>query len=509
MTDNPVSCEPSQLRTMLEILQYEWAIRALIASSMVGVMCGILGAFIVLRNMSLVGDALSHAVLPGVVFGFVVAGYAVMGFFLGAVLAGIIAAILITWLQNNVPIKNDAAIGIVFTAMFSIGVMWISRISRNDGVHLDLNDFLFGNALGVSNQDLYLTGVITIVVIINVVMFYRYLFATTFQSVIAETMGISVQVVYYFLMSLLSLAIVASMKAVGVILVVAMLIAPACTALLLSDRLQIVVMISAFFGLLSAVTGLLFAIWLDTTPGPAMAIMGAFFFLLAVFFSPKKGLLFKYVRQNRLREKVEIEDVLKQSLKLHELGELTFGKLVNRLSFKSAKIKRYLNVLQKKGLVNFSKNKIVLTGKGIDQGTKLVRAHRLWETYLVEKVGLTGEQIHEDAEIYEHILTDELMDEVEHDLGYPTVDPHGSPIPKKNIIQHLKLSQIGQNQRAIILEKQDTEQASAELWKLGLMPNTKILIVNLKDNHMKIKQKEQIIDISLGLAEQICVSLNG
>ena len=185
---------------ILEILQYEWAIRALIASSMIGVMCGILGVFIVLRNMSLIGDALSHAVLPGVVLGFVVAGYSVLGFFAGAVFAGIVTAILITWLQRNVPIKNDAAMGIVFTAMFSIGVMWISRISRQDGVHLDLKDFLFGNALGVSNEDLYLTGAITIFVILSVIVFYRYLFATTFQVVIAQTLGIPVKAVYYFLM---------------------------------------------------------------------------------------------------------------------------------------------------------------------------------------------------------------------------------------------------------------------------------------------------------------------
>jgi ABC-type Mn2+/Zn2+ transport system permease subunit len=182
---------------IIEILQYEWAIRALIASSMVGIMCGVLGVFIVLRNMSLIGDALSHAILPWVVFGFVVAGYSLIGFFTGAVIAGLIAAVIITWIQQNVKTKNDAAIGIVFTAMFSIGVMKISQISRDDGVHLDLKDFLFGNVLGVSNEDLYLTAFVTVYVLVSVIVFYRYLFATTFQSVIAETMGISVQTVHY------------------------------------------------------------------------------------------------------------------------------------------------------------------------------------------------------------------------------------------------------------------------------------------------------------------------
>ena len=416
---------------IIEILQYEWAIRALIASSMIGVMCGILGVFIVLRNMSLIGDALSHAVLPGVVLGFVVAGYSVLGFFTGAVLAGIVTAVLITWLQRNVPIKNDAAMGIVFTAMFSIGVMWISRISRQDGVHLDLKDFLFGNALGVSNEDLYLTAMITVFVIISVIVFYRYLFATTFQVVIAETLGIPVKLVYYFLMLLLSLAIVASLKAVGVILVVSMLIAPAATALLLSDKLQQVIVISALLGLFSAILGLILAIALETTPGPAMAVTATLFFLTAVIFSPKKGLLFKALHQNNIRRKVELEDTLKQSLKLHELNDLTLGNLANRLGFSERKVNKYLSKLRQANLVEVQGTAIGLNERGVRAANKLVRAHRLWETYLVNQVGMNEAQIHDHAERLEHILTDDVLDEVDKELGYPNIDPHGSPIPKK------------------------------------------------------------------------------
>ena len=139
-----------------QILQESWAMRALIASTMVGITCGILGAFIVLRNMSLIGDALSHSILPGVVIAFVILGYNTFGFFIGSVIAGLLSAVAITWIQQNIKTKNDAVIGIVFTAMFSIGVIGISSISRT-GVHLDLKDFLFGNVLGVGNEDLYMT----------------------------------------------------------------------------------------------------------------------------------------------------------------------------------------------------------------------------------------------------------------------------------------------------------------------------------------------------------------
>ena len=125
-------------------LTQEWAIRALIASSLVGIICGVLGCFLVLRNMALIGDAMSHSVLPGVVIAFLVFGYSTIGFFIGATLTGLIAAILITWVQHNLKIYNDSAIGIVYTAMFSIGVIGISKISNNpdSSVHLDLKDFL-------------------------------------------------------------------------------------------------------------------------------------------------------------------------------------------------------------------------------------------------------------------------------------------------------------------------------------------------------------------------------
>jgi ABC-type Mn2+/Zn2+ transport system permease subunit len=262
-----------------------------LASTMIGVMCGILGCFIVLRNMSLIGDALSHAILPGVVFAFIFFGYSVIGFFTGSVIAGLLSAVLITWIQQNVKTKNDAAIGIVFTAMFSIGVMGISWLSKKQGVHLDLKDFLFGNVLGVSDEDLWLTAGVTVYVVLSVIIFYRYLFITTFQPVIAQTMGISTKVVHYFLMLLLSFAVVASLQTVGVILVVAMLITPASTAILLSDRLQNVVIIAAILGLLSAVVGLIVAIAIETTPGPAMAVVSTIFYAMAVLFAPKKGIL--------------------------------------------------------------------------------------------------------------------------------------------------------------------------------------------------------------------------
>jgi ABC-type Mn2+/Zn2+ transport system permease subunit/Mn-dependent DtxR family transcriptional regulator len=418
---------------LIEVLQEVWALRALIASSLVGIMCGTLGAFIVLRNMSLIGDALSHAILPGVVIAFVLVGYSSLGFFVGAVIAGLISAVGITWIQRKVQTKNDAAIGIVFTAMVSIGVIGISRISKSgSGVHLDLKDFLFGNVLTVSDSDVLLTAAITLFVVISIIVLYRPLFLTTFQSVIAQTMGISVSLIHYFLMLMLSFAVVASLQTVGVILVVAMLITPASTALLLSSRLKTVLILSAMIGWIAAVGGFCLAVLFDTTPGPAMAVAATGIYLIAAFAAPRKGLIAKWFAKNKQQQRVEYEDILKQSLKLHLNNALNISALSSNIGLSRRKLKRYLARLGKAGYVSLRGDVVVLEPKGIERATGLIRAHRLWETYLAQQVGLSAEQIHDDAEHYEHLLTADILDAVDEELGYPSEDPHGSPIPKKD-----------------------------------------------------------------------------
>lgn len=420
---------------MLELLQIltteSWAVRALIASSLVGLMCGILGCFIVLRNMSLIGDALSHAVLPGIFFAFLLVGYSTIGFFVGSTIAGLITAVAISWIQQNVQTKNDAAIGIIFTAMFSLGIMGISWLNQSEGVHLDLKDFLFGNVLGISNEDIFLTLGITVYTIICVVVFYRQLFITTFQPTIAETMGISAKTIHYFLMLLLSFAIVASLRTVGVILVVAMLITPAATALLLSERLVRVIFLSGIIGVLSAVFGLVFSILLETTPGPAMTICATFFYFAAVLFSPSQGLIFRYNQNKVERKRVVREDILRQVVKKYPDSSMAIPELSERLGMKGDFLRGYVKRMAQSKLLAYNDDQIILTEAGLAKAEQLVRAHRLWETYQVKKMGLDSDQIHNEADQIEHFLSEELLDEIDKELGFPTKDPHDSPIPSK------------------------------------------------------------------------------
>jgi len=492
---------------LLDIFSAEWAIRALIASSLVGVMCGVIGAFIVLRNMSLIGDALSHAILPGIVVAFLIVGYSTIGFFVGSVLAGLIAAVGITWIQHNVKTKNDAAIGIVFTSMFSLGVIGISYISNRPGggVHLDLGDFLFGTVLGISNEDIILTAITTVFTLISVIIFYRHLFVTTFQPVIAETMGISVKFIHYFLMLLLSFAVVSSLRTVGVILVVAMLITPASTAMLLTNKLKNVVILSGVFGLLAAVLGLLSAILLNTTPGPAMCIVATILYFIAAIFSPEKGLLFKYFNQLNQKKKIEQEDIIKLITKQKETQSISSQKIQEILGYSKSRVKSNISILIKDGLLQESKGEYRLTIKGNSNAQALVRAHRLWETYLVNKTGLNEGQIHPDAERLEHLLTAEMIDEVDQALGYPDSDPHGSPIPKKGHIPQHPLLRLKPRSRAKIAKNQISESIESELWELGLVANTTFQIENINANSVMIKVGQKSIPIPARLAQQINV----
>lgn len=484
---------------LLETLSEPFAIRAILACSMVGVMCGIIGCFIVLRNMSLIGDALSHAILPGIFVSFIFLGYSTIGFFVGSVLAGIFSAFLITWIQHNVKTKNDASIGIVFTVMFSLGVIGISWLNAEKGAHLDLGDFLFGNALGVSNEDLILTGIVMLYTMVSVALFYRYLFITTFQPTIAATMGISVKMVHYFLMLLLSFAVVAALRTVGVILVVAMLITPSSTALLLSNKLKRVIVISACIGLVSAIVGMALSIVWNTPPGPMMVVVSTTFYAFAVLFAREKGLLPRAIRKHAQSNKIEREDIIKYAIKFFEKKKLTLQEIQQYLGLKEGRVKSHLDYLKKDGLLTLD-NGIGLTYKGKQKAESLVRAHRLWESYQVTSMGLSEGQIHEEAEILEHHLSEDILDQVDQKLGYPSMDPHGSPIPPKLIAPKRPLLNIKLGTKAIIAKEQISDQIESELWELGLLPDSAITLVKVEKDVVRVKYQGRPLVIPAKLA---------
>ncbi|WP_216830031.1 metal ABC transporter permease [Alkalihalobacterium elongatum] len=272
-----------------QVSRYNYLQQALIAAILVGIICGVIGCFIILRGMALMGDAISHAVLPGVVIAYMVGA----SFFVGAVIAGVLTALGIGYVSQNSRIKDDSAIGILFTAAFALGVVLLTNLR---GTSLDLWHILFGNVLAVSRSDLWVTFGIGAFVLLMIFLFYRPLLMSTFDPTMAKAAGIPVQMIHYLLMLLLSLVTVASLKTVGIILVVAMLITPGATAYLLTDRLPVMLFLSAFFGSISAILGIFFSVVYDVASGASIVLVASVIFGLVFFFSPKQGVVTRYFR---------------------------------------------------------------------------------------------------------------------------------------------------------------------------------------------------------------------
>lgn len=278
------------------VVQYRFLQHALYTSVMVGIFSGVIGCFIVLRGMSLMGDAISHAVLPGVAIAYSLG----INLFFGAVVTGLLTSLAIGYVQQNSRIKNDSAIGIVFSAAFALGVILIAQAQSAT----NLNNILFGNVLTVSVQDMWTTLGVGAFVLLCVYLFYKELVISSFDPTMAAAYGLPVRLIHYMLMALLTLVTVASLQTVGVVLVVAMLVTPASAAYLLTDRLSTMILLAALFGVIAAVAGLYFSFVHNLTSGAVIVLAAALLFALAFLFSPKQGVVWRVLRTKRQRTAV-------------------------------------------------------------------------------------------------------------------------------------------------------------------------------------------------------------
>ncbi len=400
-----------------------------VCSALVGVACGVLGCFVVLRRMALIGDALSHAVLPGVVIAFMLTrSSGVIGLLLGALLAGLATAVLVNLVSRFSRTKEDSSIGIVFTALFALGVVLISALPR--GVHFDLKCFLFGDPLAVGVADLWMMTIIAPLVILIIVLLYHPLKISSFDPVVAAAMGLPVALLHYLLMGMLSATVVAGLKTTGVILVVAMVITPASAAYQLTNRFWVMLVLSGVFGALSAALGMSVAFVTNAPTGPAMVLVAAGLFTLAVVFSPSHGLVFDRIRRWKLNRHIQSEDVLKAVYRLTESGtRRTVHSVAEDATMNVSRVRSMLDRLRGRGLVIADPNRVELTPKGEARAEQMIRSHRLWESYLVERAQLDVSSVHDVAERLEHAHG--LADEVADHLGHPEFDPQGKPIPPK------------------------------------------------------------------------------
>jgi manganese/iron transport system permease protein len=273
------------LEALIEPLQYGFMQRSLIIAIIVGLLCAVVGSYLMVQRLALLGDAISHSVLPGLAIAFMVGA----NIYIGALIAGIISTMAIAWIKTRSPIKEDAAMGIVFSAFFALGITLITVVQKTQKI--DLNHFLFGNILGVTSDEVRDTAIIAALVLIVIVLLYKELLFYTFDPIGAQAAGLPVNKLNFGLMLLIALTIVASMKTVGVILVLSLLITPGATAYLLVKRLHEVMILGALVGVISSISGMYLSYFYNLPSGPAIVLVASGLFLLALLFSPRHGVL--------------------------------------------------------------------------------------------------------------------------------------------------------------------------------------------------------------------------
>ena len=423
----------------------------IVATGMLSAMaCALLGNYLVLRRMSMTGDAISHAVLPGLAIAFLFTGSrGSLPMLVGAVLIGIVTAFLIQAIYRLSGLDKGASMGVVFTTLFALGLILIRQAA--DHVDLDPSCVLYG-AIELTPLDTYdlggfeipraavTNGAMLLFNLAFVLVFYKELKITSFDPALATTIGINADMLHYILMTLVAATTIAAFESVGSILVIAMLIVPGAAAHLLTDRLGGMLALSMVIAALAAVLGHLGAItvpvWFgfrDTSTAGMMAVAAGLLFLMVFLFAPRYGILSRLIRQARLGLRIVGDDILGLLYRFQEMAP-TGAAAMTRGDFREAlkqdwPVRVALWHLSRRRWIRRSAAGFDLTAEGTRQGRQLIRSHRLWESFLCGKMGYCETDVHTPAHHLEHFTDEAMQTRLEHASDRPRQDPHQRVIP--------------------------------------------------------------------------------
>lgn len=454
-----------------------------LAGVLCAVACALVGNFLVLRRLSLIGDAISHAVLPGIAASFLWTGsrstWAAM---MGAIAVGVITVWLTELIRRYGSVEESAAIGVVFTALFALGIMMVSRAEHVD---LDPSCVLYGSLETIILENIETPlGPVPVVVLelgciclfnaLVVFLFYRQWALSTFDPTLAKAQGIPVGWFHYALAAMVAVTCVVSFRAVGNILVVAMLIVPSATAYLCCNRLTSMIGLSVLVAAVGAILGHLSAIsvphWIgfkSANSAAMIAVVSGLLLLLAVIASPKSGLVGRWVSQRKLARRIIGEDILgllyresevqrvghaeapearpdavpsrreasggpsgdEVALAARGMAPIRGQELAQRLGLSMASVRSVAGQLLRAGYLMQTGDAWALSAAGYRHAQNVVRSHRLWEQYLSAETGISDPRLHANAESLEHYTTSQLRGELDRNIGSPVIDPHGKHIP--------------------------------------------------------------------------------
>lgn len=399
----------------------------LLGSLLIGATSGTLGAFAVLRRRSLLGDALAHAALPGVALAFLwTQSKALPVLLLGATVSGVVGVLIIEAIVNYTRIKADAALGIVLSVFFGGGIVLLTHIQQSEvGNQSGLDKFLFGQAASIVRADLYVMCIVSVLVMIAVFLFYKEFKGLIFDAEFLSALGFSQRVVDLLLMGLIVLTVMVGLQAVGVILIAAMLITPAAAARFWTDRLHVMVLVSGILGALCGAMGVGLSALAPRIPtGPVMVLVATAAFLVSVLIAPRRGVLARRMRlrANALRENGQHFLRAYLALQTQEKQEVVLAELAGELQLPLYRVRRLAKRLARDGWVSLHNGACSLTELGHKEADFVVKSHQLWEYYLVYRSILEEDHVDRPADEVEHILTPEIIEQLETILAEEDID---------------------------------------------------------------------------------------
>ncbi len=407
---------------------------------LLGICSGVVGSFTFLRKRALLGDAIAHSVLPGVCLAFMIGGTKNPLFLLvGATITGWLSLIVIDFISNRSRIKPDAAIGLVLSVFFGVGILLLTSIQGSgNAAQSGLDKFLFGKAASLIGSDVWVFGILCAVMTLVVILFFKEFKLLSFDPDFAHSIGLPIRLLEIVLATITVLTVAVGIQAVGVVLMSAMLITPAAAARYWTDKLFKMVILAAIFGAISGILGAYVSYTETAMPtGPWVIVVLSLIAFFSMLVAPKRGVWAQYVIQKRNQNKIHQENVLKLFYHIAEKGDQQFraarslDELLSRREFPTSILKRTLTALTKKELLDkVGNNQWKLTDEGEERGKRVVRLHRLWEVYLTKYLRIAPDHVHDDAEAMEHVITPELEAELDKLLDYPATDPHDSKIPR-------------------------------------------------------------------------------
>ena len=438
--------QPHSLANILQLLSNPSILIVLAGCILIAVQTSAIGAITVLRKQSLIGDAIAHAILPGICLAFLLTGEKSTLFFLiGAGITGWLGLTMIQWISSHTKIKKDASTGIVLSVFFGFGILLMTYIQQSgNGQQSGLDGFLLGKASAMLPQDIF---PLLISCCINMFVIYalkKEVILLIFDKEFAAMSGLPLHIMHFLLNVILIASIVTGIIALGAILIGSILIIPCAIARFWRESYDGIVRVSMFSAIFSTVCGVLLTVFFTHIPtGPMIVLMLSLLFCMSAFLAPKKGIISRAIVQRKHHRQTIEDNILKYAYHHLEKSWPPNSSLPKQTLIPTETIykhvpefKSHIKQLQSRGFAKETPEfeNLCITKEGLLRGMKITRLHRLWEAYLTHAAKFDIDHIHDDAESIEHILTPELEQQLQALLGDPAFDPHGEQIPPSHLL---------------------------------------------------------------------------